>query len=91
LRLFLLIIALLATCFAWMGAVRSKERFEREIARTGYESRLAAEERWRTMLIEDMKRLPSDPRAFPKAIGLAELKNIDARMDAIRQELELMQ
>jgi hypothetical protein len=88
LRLFLLLMALLATCFAWRGAIGSQEEYEREMLRIRCESILAAEERWRATVIEDMKRAPSDPQAMPRASGLAHLKHVDARMMAIRKELD---
>jgi hypothetical protein len=88
LRLFLLIITLLATCFAWRGAVRLKERTEREIVRTRYKAMMAAEERWRATVIEDMKRAPNDPQAMPRSSGLAHLKYVDAKIVTLREQLD---
>jgi hypothetical protein len=90
LRLFLLVITLLATCFAWRSAIRSKEQTELEIVRTRYKAILAAEERWRATVIEDMKRAPSDPQAMPTTSGLAHLKHVDAKIATIRKQLGLM-
>jgi hypothetical protein len=90
LRLYLLVIALLATCFAWIGALRLKQASDRETARILCETTLMSEVRWREQLLDYMKRPPSDPQAMPLANGLAELKNIETRMTAVRQELELL-
>jgi hypothetical protein len=89
LRLFLLVITLLATCFAWRGAIRSKEQTEREIVRMRYKAMLAAEERWRATVIEDMSRAPDDPQAMPKSSGLANLIYVEARIATIREQLNL--
>jgi hypothetical protein len=70
-----------------MGAVQSEKRSQREIVRMRCEAILAAEERWRAAVIEDMKRAPSDPQAMPRINGLAQLKSIEARMAAVRKEL----
>ena len=88
LRLFLLIITLLATCFAWRGAVRSKEQTEREIVRMRLKALLAAEERWRATVIEGMSRAPDDPEAMPRNSGLAHLRYVEARIATIREQLD---
>jgi hypothetical protein len=88
LRLFLLVVTLLATCFAWRGAIRSKELHERQMVVMRCEAILAAEERWCARVKEDMKRAPDDPQAVPMAIGLAQLKYSEARMAAVRKEMK---
>jgi hypothetical protein len=88
LRLYLLVIALLATCCAWRGAVVSRQQSERAMVRMQYESKLASEERWRQTVIESMQRAPTDPQAMPWPNGLDHLKLVDANITAIRQELE---
>jgi hypothetical protein len=90
LRLYLLVIALLATCFAWRGAVISRQQSERAMVRMQYESKLASEERWRQTVIEGMNRAAADPQAMPWPNGLDHLKQVDANIAAIRQELDAL-
>jgi hypothetical protein len=90
LRLLLLLITLLATCSAWIGAIRSREQSEREIARMRFEAILASEERWHATLLEAIERAPGDPQFMPRKNGLAEIKNTRARIAAVRKQLDLV-
>lgn len=93
-RLLLLIVALLATCFAWIGAVRSRERFERQAEQLQCESRLLAAERQRTSLLATIKRAPSNPEdvshSYQRTLQrrITELKDTELKIVLIRAELD---
>ena len=94
LRLLLLLVALLATCFAWLGAVRSKLCSEREVARMQLEHSLAAHERWHAMFAAHLQQLQAKPRSTGQALGMrrdiTQLEKTEAKIAAMRKELDSM-
>jgi hypothetical protein len=91
LRFFLLLIALLATCFAWLGAVRSKLSSEREMARVQLEHSLAAKERWQAKFsLHVQAKRSRAPNSIRVRRDGAALKQVEARISAMRKELESM-
>lgn len=85
LRLLLLMVSLLAACFAWMGAVQSRWRAEHALKTINLEAQLMSEERWRESL---RRELPSATSPSLRGGIRAQLKMAESRIASLRQELE---
>ena len=86
-RLCLLVVALLATLFAWRGAVDSKRRAEGVYRESEIEARILQLERhraWMTSVLEELETgiACGDPRVIA-----ADIEGLKAQIDAIDTDL----
>ena len=86
LRLLLLVMALLAACFAWIGAVRSKLVAERSIERMNLEARLSSQERWRNTLREHLDNSPSP--SVRRSVSW-QLPRVEAEIAELKKQLDV--
>ena len=84
LRLILLLVALLGTCFAWLNAVRSTQLVERAAERMNLEAKLAATERWRATLRTELQNATSQS---VRRATFAQIPRVEAQIAAMKREL----
>jgi hypothetical protein len=90
LRLILLVVALFATYFAWLSAVRSKNHSELAIDRINLEARLVSTQRWHDMLHDEVRQIPATSTSRLQT-RTAALRKVKAEIVAMREELQAMQ
>jgi hypothetical protein len=85
LRLMMLVMALLAAAFAWLGAVRSRQVAQRAMQRINLEAELRSQERWRNVLRDELKIATSPSH---RGAVVAQLPDVEARITELRSQLE---
>jgi hypothetical protein len=85
LRLMMLVMALLAAAFAWLGAVRSRQVAERAVQRMNLEAELRSQERWKSILRSELEIATSPSH---RGAVVAQLPGVEARITELRSQLE---
>jgi hypothetical protein len=85
LRLMMLVVALLAAAFAWLGAVRSRQVAQRAMQRINLEAELRSQERWRNILRNELKIATSPSH---RGAVVAQIPDVEARITELRSQLE---
>jgi hypothetical protein len=86
LRLMMLLVTLLAAVFAWRGAVRSGQVAERAVVRMNLDAELRSQERWRTMLLQELQ-IATSPSHHGSVVS--QIPVVEARITDLRSQLEL--